>query len=240
MVTRSTSGNSLSRLFFCGDTHGGFEHIIEAVQQHMPAAVIFLGDLQARQPLHDQLKAILDQTQIWFIHGNHDTGSDTHYDNLFASELASRNLHGRVAEVAGYRIAGLGGVFRGQVWFPPEPWRHIAPEDFLARCKPDEHWRDGLPRKHRSTIFPIEIARLAVQQADILITHEAPSAHPHGFQPLDELAQHLGVKRSFHGHHHDRRDYREHWPRLGFEAHGVGFRGITDESGNIVRSGDYD
>lgn len=60
-------------LFFCGDTHGEFQHVIDAVKSHRPEAIIFLGDLQARQPLEIELKEILDLTEIWFIHGNHDT-----------------------------------------------------------------------------------------------------------------------------------------------------------------------
>lgn len=60
-------------------------------------------------------RSILEMTEVWFIHGNHDTDSDADYDHLFGSALADRNLHGCVAVVDGARIAGLGGVFRGQV-----------------------------------------------------------------------------------------------------------------------------
>jgi hypothetical protein len=57
-------------ILFCGDPHGHFCHIIEAVQEHQPAAVILLGDLQAQRPLEDELALILDKTEVWFIHGN--------------------------------------------------------------------------------------------------------------------------------------------------------------------------
>ena len=106
-------------ILFCGDLHGQFGHVIEAVLVRQPAAVILLGDLQAQNPLEVELAPILGHTEIWFIHGNHDTDSDADHDNLFDSALADRNLHGRVVEIAGVRIAGLGGVFRGQVWSPP-------------------------------------------------------------------------------------------------------------------------
>ena len=33
--------------FFCGDPHGHFGHIIEAVLEHQPTAVILLGDMHA-------------------------------------------------------------------------------------------------------------------------------------------------------------------------------------------------
>ena len=227
-----------SKIWFCGDTHGCFDHLLEAAQAHQPAAIILLGDIQSDLPLHQQLSELAELTQVWFIHGNHDTGSVNHYDNVFSGPWAGRNLHGRVVEIAGKRIAGWGGVFRGQVWFPPTPWRFVNPEALLAKLPDRDHWRNGLPLKHRSTIFPSEIAKLATEKADILVTHEAPSAHPHGFAVLDELAQYLGVKQSFHGHHHDSLDYQAEWPRLGFQAFGVGFRGITDEQGLRIREGD--
>jgi len=220
-------------ILFCGDPHGQFGHIIEAVQEHRPAAVILLGDLQAQRPLEVELATILDQTEVWFIHGNHDTDSVADHDHLFGSDLAERNLHGRVVEVAGLRIAGLGGVFRGKVWTPPAPSTFENPKQYLASCGKGNLWRGGLPLKHRSTIFPDDYERLQKQRADILVTHEAPSAHPHGFAAIDDLARRLGVSTSFHGHHHDQLDYSTERTRLGFDAFGVGFRGIFDQDGRI-------
>ena len=120
-------------ILFCGDPHGHFGHLIEAVQAHQPAAVILLGDLQAQRPLEDELALILDKTEVWFIHGNHDTGTEADHDHLFGSALAHRNLHGRVVEIAGLRIAGLGGVFRGKVWTP----RHRPPSRIPNSTWPD-------------------------------------------------------------------------------------------------------
>jgi predicted phosphodiesterase len=230
----------MGRIFFAGDTHGNFEHIIQAVHQHRPAAVVFLGDLQPQRPLEQELQPILDLTEIWWIHGNHDTDSDADYDNLFQSALADRNLHGRVVEIAGMRIAGLGGVFRGQVWIPPDEIRHETPEAYTALCGKGNHWRGSLPRKHRSSIFPTDYARLVSERADILVTHEAPSSHPHGFDAIDELARSLSADKLFHGHHHDRLDYSEHRESLGFAAFGVGFCGITDQDGRVIVAGEFD
>jgi len=39
------------------------------------------------------------------------------------------------------------------------------------------------------------------------VTHEAPSAHPHGCKAIDELAETLGVQLVVHGHHHQNIDY---------------------------------
>ncbi|VEI47159.1 diadenosine tetraphosphatase [Actinobacillus equuli] len=46
------------------------------------------------------------------------------------------------------------------------------------------------------------------QQADILISHEAPRPHPQGFAVINQLARKMGVRKIFHGHHHDNFDYK--------------------------------
>jgi predicted phosphodiesterase len=133
----------LNKIFFCGDVHGNFEHLIQAVREHWPAALILLGDVQAQRPLELELAPILDETELWFVHGNHDSEQD--YDNLFGSSLASRNFHGKVIEVAGVRIAGLGGIFlearsgarrRRPRMSQPQPfWKNrIRPRSGAAGC----------------------------------------------------------------------------------------------------------
>lgn len=231
---------SPTAILLCGDPHGRFDHLFAAVQQHRPAALILLGDLQTAQPLEQALEPILDLTEIWFIHGNHDTDRDSYYDHVFGSTLAHRNLHGRVEEIAGVRVAGLGGIFRSQTWRPPAKPQYASPEDLLRRSQQAWLWRDGIARKHYSSIFPSDYERLAGQSADILVSHEAPSAHPYGYLAIDELARSLGASRSFHGHHHDSLDYRDHIQKLGFIPHGVGLRGICDLAGTPIRPGDLD
>lgn len=230
----------MANIFFCGDMHGSFAHIVQAVHEHRPDAIVLLGDLQAQRPLEIELADILDKTEIWLIHGNHDTDSEADHDHLFGSSLAGRNLHGRVQTIAGVRIAGLGGVFRGTIWSPPDPVNFTSLDDFVARGGKGNRWRGGLLLKHRSTIFPADVERLAKLRADVLVTHEAPSVHPHGFAAIDELARSLRAGKSFHGHHHDSRDYSASWDAMGVQARGVGFRGITDLDGRMIRAGDYD
>ena len=171
---------------------------------------------------------------------NHDTDSDADYDNLFESELADRNLHGRVVEIAGLRVAGLGGVFRGQIWMPPALPLYDSQGEFHRCCGKGNRWRGGMPRKHRSTIFESDWRSLASKRADILITHEAPGCHHHGFEALNELGRAMRVSRIFHGHQHDRLDYSDQFDRLGHQAFGVGFCGITDQDGREIRPGDFD
>lgn len=221
-------------IFFCGDVHGQFEHVIAAVKQHRPDAIVLLGDLQAPQPLETVLAEIIDLTEVWFIHGNHDTDGTRDYCNLWDSGMADRNLHGRVVEIAGVRVAGLGGIFRGHIWMPPAPPVYASPEHYLQHCGKANQWRGGLPRKQRSSIFYVDYQALTHEDADILVTHEAPSCHPWGFSALDRLGQALGIKKSFHGHQHDSLNYREHDARLGFQAYGVALRAIMDENGNPV------
>lgn len=218
-------------VFFCGDPHGEFETIVDAVHRHRPDAVVLAGDIQAKRPLEQELASILPLTDIWWIPGNHDTDSDADFDNLFASKLARKNLHGRVVAIAGIRIAGLGGIFRRQVWMPPESPHFVDELDYLAHCGKGNHWRGGLPRRHRSTIFPSTYNTLLTQSADVLVTHEAPSCHLHGFSQIDALMDALGASHVFHGHHHETLVYPG---RAAWRAFGLGERAVMTIDGDTV------
>lgn len=66
-----------------------------------------LGDLDLPQPFEMVFATILDLTEVWFIHGNHDTDHVYYYDNVFHSALSDRNLHGKVINIGGvpnYRV----------------------------------------------------------------------------------------------------------------------------------------
>jgi hypothetical protein len=238
-------------IYFCGDVHGNFDHVIAAVQRGKPDAIIFLGDLEAQQPLSTVLAPIVGTTQIHWIHGNHDTDTAANYQNVYDCSLGSQNLHGRVVDICGVRVAGLGGIFRNTVWMPPAPPRFDSYaayiEDLRAAVPPQSPpvgaFKGQVSRgelTHKSTIFPDVYQQLALLRADILVTHEAPSCHPKGFLEVDRLARALGAVKSFHGHHHDRLDYSVQWEGLGFMAFGVGFCGISDLDGNLVLPGDFD
>lgn len=241
-------------IYFLGDVHGRIEHLLPAVraQQDSSVHVIFLGDIEPQRAFEDEIRPLIDAgIGVWFIHGNHDTDSRRAWDNLAGS--SHRNLHGRVIEIEGVRIAGLGGIFRGEIWYPDRPAmvdgtpRHRNYDDYMtwlrAKTPPRLHAsvkNTGNALKHLSTIFPDTFDELAEQKADILVTHEAPSCHPHGFKSIDLLAQAMGVNSMFHGHHHDSLNYQAWEADLGFRAHGVGFRGITNMQGNQVIAGDFD
>lgn len=222
-------------IIFGGDPHGDFKPIIRAVETYSPQAVILLGDLGLERPLDKELETILEKTAVWFIPGNHDADQDHWYDNLFGSGLANRNLHGRVVEIDGKRVAGLGGVFREKIWMPPDRPKYRSHRDLLAVCGKGERWRNGIPRKHHASIFWQEYEALWNQQADILVTHEAPSCHRYGFKVFDELAKALGVSTVFHGHHHEH--YTKPLWRGTILVHGVGQAGVSDEDGDILIAG---
>lgn len=237
----------MPKIFFCGDNHSKFDHIIDAVIEHRPDAIVLLGDIEAKHPLEVELARILPRTEIHFIHGNHDTDSAENWNHLADSALARFNLHGRVASVAGIKIAGLGGIFRGYVWRPPEARNihsYASLRHELMRHQKSRTWSEARSRaallKHQSTIFPADYDTLLRQRADVLVLHEAPSCHPHGFEVIDQLARAMGVKTVFHGHHHDRLDYQSSFDKMGFRTYGVGLRGITDQDGNIIIPGEDD
>lgn len=191
----------MPKILLCGDPHGRFDHIIQAVPAYRPDAVILLGDMTPDRPLHVELARILNLTDVWWIPGNHDTDEERFYNNVFGSELADRNFHGRVVEIAGLSVAGLGGVFREKIWMPGKADASFhSPADYLAKCGKGNWWRQGLLTC--STIFPNEVESLACQRVDVLVSHEGPDLHQFGSPALTQLAKDLGVRAAFHGHHH--------------------------------------
>jgi predicted phosphodiesterase len=237
-------------ILFFGDTHGDLSHVLPIVQKENPVAIILLGDVQSKQPLDKDLAPVMELTDIWWIPGNHDTDSVTYHDNLFNSKLAHHNLHGRIVEIDGLKVAGLGGIFREKIWWPfplgnPPKFNnyekfqtHLQTE--VAYHKVQQGTANAYLRTHKSTIFPDEWYHLYAKDADILVTHEAPSCHRHGFDAIDQLAKSMKVKKTFHGHHHDRQDYSSHNASLGFQAYGVGLRGVSDFNGSVIRQGELD
>ena len=226
-----------TEILFCGDVHGHLRHVVCEAMRLRPMAVVLLGDIETPRPLHVELAPIKDM--VWWIAGNHDTDRAASWSNLVDSELSPRRLDGRVVTLAdGTRLAGLGGVFRKEVWTPPESPRFESYEAWLASLQHGWQKRESMfaaqRLKHRSTIFPADYYGLAAQTADVLVTHEAGVSNQHGFEAIDELASAMGVQASFHGHHHVSQAYRDHWGALGFRAFGVGLRAVVNRSGEVV------
>jgi predicted phosphodiesterase len=236
-------------IIFIGDVHKDWA-VVErgiAAQPRPPEAVVLLGDLQCESPLDEHVAPLLDQgIAVHWIFGNHDNdGGPGMWANMADPERNPRTtegaLHARVQTIAGLRIAGLGGTFRHRIWGPPDQPRlraraHLM--DDLATLGPQ--WRqEQLDALHHSlstsAIWHEDVAALAGQQADILVTHEAPHSHPDGAEPLEALARAMGAKLIVHGHHHV--NYRA-VAEDGLRAMGVGAAWGVDLHGTPLWEGD--
>ncbi|MGR8978579.1 MAG: metallophosphoesterase family protein [Gammaproteobacteria bacterium] len=220
--------NQSHRILFAGDPHGNFQPLIAAVIEYRPEAVVLLGDYDLEMPLQNYLKEIMDMTEIWWIAGNHDFQTPVKYQNLFHSSLSDRGLHLRVREIAGYRIAGLGGIFLGRVWYPPQKPRWLNKRHFL-NSQSDNSQHSELSLKYQSAIWHDEFESLKNLKADILVTHEAPGSHRFGFGVIGDLAAAMGVNCIFHGHLHE--NYSG-FVRRHIKVVGVADRAVADLAGN--------
>ncbi|MYN26970.1 metallophosphoesterase family protein [Duganella levis] len=225
------ANGNMPEIWFAGDCHGEFAHILNATDHRTPDAIIFLGDLDCRGPLQSELRDLQANIEVAYIPGNHDSDSESNWDNLTNSGFI--NLHSSVATIRGVRIAGLGGVFRK----PWNPRADVAVDPLLSGSAyaktlgKGNLFRGGLPLRHLTTIFPADVFYLSQQSADVLVTHEAPGLHEFGFEVITHLAQCLGVQRAFHGHLHESICYlRSPWM-------GVGFRSIVSLGGEVIHIG---
>jgi predicted phosphodiesterase len=191
-------------IIVAGDPHGNFAPILRACAAGAPGTLILLGDCELRVPLRRQLAPlfIAGWTVCWIL-GNKDAETEAAFDNL-AVDFPEGDIGARVIEADGVRIAGLGGVFKPRIWCPDpdDPPGFATRREFLASLDAREHWRGGLPLWHRDSIFPEDFARLAQLRFDVLISHEAPSSHRHGFAVIDRLAEAAAARLIVHGHHH--------------------------------------
>ena len=216
-------------ILFVGDCHGDFEPMLKAATE--ASAVILLGD---QEPL-DDLASILGQEiaeKTWWIFGNHDS-DDPEYIKHHSS-MADRNLHCRVVEIDGLRIAGLGGTFRSNILGVDRQTTlsdllHVRPQDTrqsLALIRKDKKLA---PQDH-TTIFPEDLnvmSRLASKtRVDVLVTHEAPESHKLGYRILGDVARALKARIHIHGHHHERYDAMIDG---GLRVAGVGMSGMMIE-----------
>ena len=191
-----------NRILFAGDPHGNFKPLISAVLKYQPTDVILLGDYDLETPLDSCLQEIIELTKIWWIAGNHDFESPEKHNNLFNSALADKNLHLKVTKIAGLKVVGLGGIFLGRVWYPPQQPKWRGKEHYLNNQSPKIQ-QSELALKYKSAIWYDEFEALKSLKADVLVSHEAPGSHRHGFHVIGELAEAMGVQQIFHGHLHE-------------------------------------
>lgn len=221
---------SLETIVF-GDPHCNYTAIEEAaldIDPANPPLCIFVGDfgfgdtvgnkkthdavLLDPRPADEILRPLTDLgCQILYVMGNHDFENERQYSKFLESRtLRTGNLHRRVIEVDGVRIAGLGGIFAGHVW-EPNLWDLGLPESLKFHTRAQyalekkSKWKDGLAIPHRQIIFPEDIEYMRTLEADILVMHEAPfsdETDDKGHHVLNRLAEEMGVKAIIHGHLH--------------------------------------
>jgi len=216
-------------ILFVGDCHGDFDPLLEAATT--ATAVILLGD---QEPLED-LASILGPEiaeKTWWIFGNHDS-DDAEYLAHHAA-MADRNLHCRVVEIDGLRIAGLGGTFRSNVLgvdrqTPLSDLPRIRPQDTRQSLAMIRKGRKLAPQDH-TTIFPEDLNLMAglasKTRVDVFISHEAPESHKLGYRILGDVARALKARLHIHAHHHERYDAMIDG---GIRVTGVGMSGMMIE-----------
>jgi hypothetical protein len=236
---------TLRRIWFVGDVHGEFNHLARTLQaaKERPRWIVFAGDIDiAHKPFREILEPVYrfdQEIRVAFIHGNHDADSHDHWEMLHDCGPAAP-LHGQVVNLSGVLVAGLGGHFIERVWMPPGHPKFASKQASMNRG--GFQYRDGQRPKalYHGAIYPDDLDSLARKRADILVTHEAPSCHPHGFDALDGLARDMQVMRTFHGHHHDDLTSQYATPReqLGFAAVGLRFCQIKNGLGVEIFEGE--
>lgn len=192
-------------ILFAADCHGDFVPLIE--EAGPATAVVLLGDQEPQGDLAVELGPALAE-KTWWIYGNHDSDYLDYFEHH--RSMADKNLHCRIVEIEGVRIAGLGGVFRAKKFEIDQTARLRGvnldcPEDTRDAWIKLRRGGRAYPADFTS-IFPDDITALLALtgQVDILVTHEAPESHPLGYQLLGDLARAMGVKMLIHGHHHER------------------------------------
>ncbi len=188
-----------------GDPHGVFKPLKTAVQDHAPDAVVLLGDYDLTQPLQAVLNWAAPGVPTRWVHGNHDVDTEAFYDHLYGSD-PSESLHATRANLGGFWVGGLGGVFRTSLWDGESTPRFKSRAKMLASTRREDRWRDGLPLRDRATIFQEDFDRVASMRLDVLVTHEAPSCHRYGWKAIDRLAAACRAKLIVHGHQHETYD----------------------------------
>lgn len=236
--------DALRRIWFVGDVHGEFKYLAQTLLQAQlrPRWIVFVGDIDI---FHKPFREILEPLRrfdshlgIAFIHGNHDADTHQRWEMLHDAGNAVV-FHGLVANLSGIQVAGLGGHFLQPIWMPPASPAFATKQAAMSRNVFKYRGGQRPSPEYHAAIYPDDIDRLARERADILVTHEAPSCHPRGFEVLDDLARKLGVVRSFHGHHHDdlTAEYAQHRSRLGFDAIGLRYCQIKNGLGEEIFAG---
>ena len=180
-----------------GDIHGAFDVARQIVAKH-PEIPFWLcvGDLATDDGRYESVGA-----PVYWIHGNNDN-----FDAIASGDLP-RDLHhipnGTLVEIAGLRVAGLGGTF-APTWYD-------TPASDLPHPRKGSAKATELADKRRHFVREEVEACKSLRGADVLMTHEAASPFrpfPGGRGPdagkrqVNEVLAAMRPRLHLFGHHH--------------------------------------
>ena len=199
-------------ILFAGDPHRNFSPIIRTCLAQSPGTLILLGDQDCQRPLNHRIRpghrgglaCPLDTGQSRLRNGNR-LRQSRHRSSRRRPRFSGRHSRWHPRRWASRRFQIIGLVSSFRCWKGTYRTATLSRPRRIPRGATEaaRWWRDGLPLWHRDTIFPDDADRLAAQRFDVLVTHEAPSSHKHGFAVIDEIARSGGARLIVHGHHHD-------------------------------------
>ena len=168
----------------------------ERIRRLAPDLIIGCGDLSFRYL--EYVSSVLDAPLV-FVPGNHDPRrghARLHRSGLWTQDglpadpprpLGGTNLDGRLVDVGGLTLAGLGGC---------------------VRYRPGPHQYSQAQYRRRAALLRWR-ARLTRRSPDILVTHAPPRGlgdeedpPHHGIEALHDLVPRLGPRLLLHGHIH--------------------------------------
>ena len=180
-----------------GDVHGAFDDARRVIARH-PEIPFWLcvGDIASQTGVYEPLGAT-----VYWIHGNNDN-----FDAIASGGLPSDLHHidnGTVLEIAGLRVAGLGGTF-APTWYDTPAGDLPHPRKGTAKAT-------ELADKRRHFVREEVERAAALRGVDVFLTHEA--AKP--FRPLpggrgseagkaqvNEILRAMQPRLHLFGHHH--------------------------------------
>jgi Calcineurin-like phosphoesterase len=198
-------------IFVVGDPHGRWSRLHDACRKSpVVGHILLLGDCDLEEPLAQVLAVeIAAGWRVRWIIGNHDTDSVAAYDNL-AGSLPGADLGNTWVSAGRLIIGGLGGTYRGKIWYPrypdSDPPTYATRNDYMRQVRPTDKFRGGVPLPLRSAIWPSDHLVVSRYRLDVLLSHEAPATKQmgdKGFLGLTELLDANPTTRlCVHGHHH--------------------------------------
>jgi len=182
-----------------GDIHGDFDRVRLIQGRHAEVTLwLCVGDVADDAGGYEPFAS-----PVYFIRGNNDG-----FDAIAEGRLPA-NVHylenGRLYEIQGLRIAGLGGTF-APTWFDTPAADLPHPKKGTARATAEAD-------KRRHFVREEVVACKALERVDLFLTHEAPRPYyvagraggrgiDAGKTPINEVLAALKPRLHLFGHHH--------------------------------------